>query len=1117
LGEAEPSDADRFLGEAESRGLLSAAQSADCRRIASTLAEVQADLPVDEITVRKGWLTAPQVAEIRRALARMRVGRYEVIGRIGEGAAGVVWKARDTKLDRVVALKVLSQRAAAVPAFRERFLREARIAVTLNDVNIVRGLDYGEADGYQFFAMEFVDGENAEQRLARMARIGEKDALSMALDVVRALQHAQKFKIVHRDIKPGNLLITQGGRVKLGDLGLAKPMIAEKELLAGDGSTAGTPFYMSPEQIRDPDSVDWRSDVYSLGATLYHLMTGSAPFRPDAKQSVLQKHVHERPKNPREIVLELSDGASAVVLKMMQKDPAERFNSLEDLAADLESVIAGRPPFHTNAVAPEVATAERHARQAVARKITEKTNPRDGFPWATVGTIAVVAGVLVAGWFVLRGDHPEKPPAPGNAGVTPSPPLTTPDPVPPRAKPDPRPAPPPSNVQPEADVETLAAAEYQERMHDAQLAANDQNYSEAMKILRAVPPRFAQTKAARDAEEAAKRVDQRAHEHFDEFVARAEKAAAEHRFDEARTIVEEQAAHVQVSWAEAAARTVRKKIDADQESYDRAHDTQAAAFADLYGEAILACGGADGVAAARAVVDAGAQKLDAYAPEIAELRADLDVVAKNGTDPDAIDDRTPEGALARLVAVLAKGNIQGADAAIEGVRKAGGSVDDAKARAARVRGVLVKRADAILAAAQTLLAANTAQSLDEASRRADEALKVLKEYAPASVMLGRIRVAQNRPDDAIACLKACVQRRDAPAEAHFRYGQALAAKGENLALAVSEIEQFLAMTQTGDPLRADAQTALSDVSARRVKDDVAYWKKTAKTAARGGLKKAAEGAWGRVLEFSPDDGEAIVALGQIYVAAGWTQSATLLLSRCANLAANDPNRKKAEDLLKPLGGATRVSDEDREYVKRCEKAFAGEDWDSAIKWSNAALTLSPYLSETRSRRVRALLACCRERTSARMNDDAKRANVDDAATALADAVILVTQFDDAPSLALRSAAYLATGNARKASEDADLAVKKSDGKNAAALIAQGRSYLGVGEPFFLKRAGEAFDASYKLEPSAEALLGRAETYERQEEISSAEAVLATLRERHGVPRWLKSEYDALMEQLANDH
>jgi serine/threonine-protein kinase len=359
--DSEPSDADRFLGEAQRRGLLTASQSQDCRRIAATLAEVEAELPADEIAMRKGWLSAAQVAEIRRALAPMRVGRYEVIGRIGEGAAGVVWKARDTKLDRVVALKVLSQKAEAAPSFRERFLREARIAVTLNHVNIVRGLDYGEADGYHYFAMEFVDGENAEQRLARLSHVPESQAVAMALDVVHALTHARKFQIVHRDVKPANLLIAATGHVKLGDLGLAKPMLSEPELLAGDGSTAGTPFYMSPEQIRAPETIDWKSDVYSLGATLYHLLTGQPPFRSDDRGNAIHKHLHERPRNPRELVLDLTDGVAAVVLRMLQKDPADRYASLEDLATDLECVLSGRPPLHTSTTPFDAATTQRHA------------------------------------------------------------------------------------------------------------------------------------------------------------------------------------------------------------------------------------------------------------------------------------------------------------------------------------------------------------------------------------------------------------------------------------------------------------------------------------------------------------------------------------------------------------------------------------------------------------------------------------------------------------------------------------------------------------------------------------------------------------------------------------
>jgi serine/threonine-protein kinase len=419
----EPTPDERFLAEAVVRGVLDEAQAADCRRILSTLAEVEVTLAAADVAIRKGLLSKDQADELKRALARRRVGRYEVLERLGRGGTGVVWRARDVRLGRVVALKLLARPREPddlVTSYHARFQREARAAVTLNHVNIVRGLDYGEADGYVFFAMELVSGESAAERLRREGRLDESEALRIALQVVEALQYVREFGLVHRDLKPENLLLTPNGEVKVCDLGLAKPTREEAARLRDDARIAGTPLYMAPEQVRDPAAVDWRTDVYGLGATLYHLLTGRPPFLPGATGSVLQRHVEEAPEDPREHVLELSAGASAVVLKMLAKDPSDRYACLEDLASDLAAVTDGRPPSYAlrlqssqeGAVAGVLSEAHGVRGRLRARR-------RRGWRLAAATTAAVAVLAVAWSWRPEPSEHASVVPrSPADAGET---------------------------------------------------------------------------------------------------------------------------------------------------------------------------------------------------------------------------------------------------------------------------------------------------------------------------------------------------------------------------------------------------------------------------------------------------------------------------------------------------------------------------------------------------------------------------------------------------------------------------------------------------------------------------------------------------------------------------
>ncbi len=337
----------RFLESALKRELLTKAQVEEAVRIYETVRDVGVEQMIQDIIVKKGFMSAEAVRSLRRQISGMRVGKYKIVEQIGEGGAGVVYRATQEPLDRTVAIKVLGKHRADSAEYLERFRREARVAVTLNHQNIVRGLDFGEADGYHYFVMEFVEGESLHDMLKREGVLEEKKSLKIVLQAVAALRHASEFNLVHRDIKPENILITGNGVAKVCDLGLAKPSILESARTTKDGATIGTPVYMSPEQIRGKDDTDFRADIYSLGVTLYEMVTGAPPFVAATTDEIVRKHIREAPVDPREKNLKLSSSLAAVILKMLAKKPEDRYASLKDLEEDMKAVLDGRPPRHT--------------------------------------------------------------------------------------------------------------------------------------------------------------------------------------------------------------------------------------------------------------------------------------------------------------------------------------------------------------------------------------------------------------------------------------------------------------------------------------------------------------------------------------------------------------------------------------------------------------------------------------------------------------------------------------------------------------------------------------------------------------------------------------------------
>ena len=276
-------------------------------------------------------------------LAGRRFGAYEVLEELGAGGMGRVYRAKNVTLERVVALKTLAPIFSADEAFVQRFLKEARAAARLNHPNIVQIYDFGCEEGIYYLAMEYVDGPSLRALLGH-ARLAERDAIVLVRHAVAALGVAHAAGIVHRDIKPDNLMLTaKKDRLKLVDLGIAKRMDEDKGLTQ-TGQAVGTPQYISPEQIRGVKDIDARADIYSLGATLFQLVTGRAPFEGSSGALVMSMHLTHPLPDPRKFVPGLSEGICRVLRKMMAKDRNERYPDVLALDRDLYKLQLGQTP-----------------------------------------------------------------------------------------------------------------------------------------------------------------------------------------------------------------------------------------------------------------------------------------------------------------------------------------------------------------------------------------------------------------------------------------------------------------------------------------------------------------------------------------------------------------------------------------------------------------------------------------------------------------------------------------------------------------------------------------------------------------------------------------------------
>ncbi len=316
--------------------------------------------------------------EVRQALAdpKKLVTKYVMVARVGKGGMGEVWRGWDRELNRWVALKFLLKGS---DDDRKRFLREAQITARLSHPNIVGIHDVGEHDGRPFIAMQFIEGKSLDEE-----RIPVRRAMEIIRDAATAVEVAHRQGLVHRDLKPANLMVDKSGKTYVTDFGLVKPARGES-MISHAGTIMGTPVYMSPEQA-DARKLDARSDIYSLGATLYTLVTGKLPFHGDTPAQTVLKVITKDPIAPRKHRPDLSPDVENIILKAMEKEPARRYRTAAELAADIQRFLDGEPVHaHPPSIGYQL------------RKLVAK---RKGLVAAgAVGLIVlpVLVGVLVAG------------------------------------------------------------------------------------------------------------------------------------------------------------------------------------------------------------------------------------------------------------------------------------------------------------------------------------------------------------------------------------------------------------------------------------------------------------------------------------------------------------------------------------------------------------------------------------------------------------------------------------------------------------------------------------------------------------------------------------------------
>jgi serine/threonine-protein kinase len=361
-----------------------------------------------------------------------KIGKYEIIEKLGQGGMGVVYKARDPIIQRIVAIKTISAQLDSNPELRTRFFREARSAGQLSHVNIITIYDLGEENGRAYIAMEYLDGEDLKAKIAKREPLSLEAKLRIMIEVCDALAHAHERQVIHRDIKPGNIYITSTGQVKILDFGLAH---VESSDITKSGQTLGTPNYMSPEQVQGTRAT-CQSDIFSTGTVFYELLTYHKPFEGDSYASILHKILNEEPMPMQRIDSRIPHELSDVVRKALAKNPEKRYQNAGEMVRALRTVfqlLTGEPGAAEGRPSERDPAGQAHfsgSEETVARTFpslsidsqaipvmpaTPKASKRLGYLAAAAVVAVVVGGALVLVFLRNRAETQTQPAIPAVA------------------------------------------------------------------------------------------------------------------------------------------------------------------------------------------------------------------------------------------------------------------------------------------------------------------------------------------------------------------------------------------------------------------------------------------------------------------------------------------------------------------------------------------------------------------------------------------------------------------------------------------------------------------------------------------------------------------------------
>ncbi|HZE97526.1 MAG TPA: serine/threonine-protein kinase [Planctomycetota bacterium] len=357
-------------------------------------ARKDSSIPLAEALVQQGVITAQQRDTVEKKLEAQREGVGELGGcrllkKIGEGGMGAVYLAEDPDRKARVAIKVLPKKHAADREFLKRFRREIEAVTQLDHPNIVRAWRAGEDKGHHYYIMEYCEGESLRKRIDHLKGLPPDDACRLVIQVAQGLQHAHDRSFIHRDVKPENLMVTPAGVVKILDLGLAKNLDdTNATFRTVTGSAMGTPHYISPEQARGDKNVDGRSDIYSLGATYYHLVTGQVPFQGSSIFEIIQKHLMEQLPDPRDVKADIPESVVLVLRKMLAKNVEDRYRNCGDLLKDLDQLLAKQKPLSAP-LDPSLSSLALPKRSAAPPSKQPKP-----VVWALAAAAAVLVGII---------------------------------------------------------------------------------------------------------------------------------------------------------------------------------------------------------------------------------------------------------------------------------------------------------------------------------------------------------------------------------------------------------------------------------------------------------------------------------------------------------------------------------------------------------------------------------------------------------------------------------------------------------------------------------------------------------------------------------------------------